>query len=116
MTIIKYAAIILLSSIAAVGKAQSNYKDTTVSFKVSGVCVQCERRIEKALKVKGVESAKWDVNSKMATVRYLSDAISLEGLYKTVAAAGHDTEKEKATDEVYKALPECCHYRRQPWS
>jgi outer membrane receptor for ferrienterochelin and colicins len=111
MTIIKYAAIILLSFIAAVGKAQSNYKDTTVSFKVFGVCVQCEHRIEKALKVKGVQSAKWDVTSKMVTVSYLPNALTVDKLHNIVAAAGHDTEKEKASDEVYKALPECCHYR-----
>src|SRR5690242_9359262 len=110
MKFIKYAAIILLSLVGSIVKAQSNYKDTTVSFKVFGVCVQCERRIEKALKIKGVESAKWDVNTKMATVSYLPGLISLDGLYKTVEGVGHDTEKEKADDEVYKALPECCHY------
>ncbi|MGZ3938500.1 MAG: TonB-dependent receptor domain-containing protein [Flavisolibacter sp.] len=111
MRFIKYTAIILLSLVGSMVKAQSNYKDTTVSFKVFGVCVQCERRIEKSLKIKGVESAKWDVNTKMATVSYLPDVISLDGLYKTVESVGHDTEKEKADDEVYKALPECCHYR-----
>jgi len=111
MRLIIYAAIILLSLAGSTVKAQSNHKDTTVSFKVFGVCVQCERRIEKSLKIKGVESAKWDVNTKMATVSYLPDVISLDGLYKTVESVGHDTEKEKADDEVYKALPECCHYR-----
>jgi outer membrane receptor for ferrienterochelin and colicin/copper chaperone CopZ len=111
MNLIKYAAIILLGSISLVVNAQSNYKDTTVSFKVFGVCVQCEHRIEKALKIKGVQSANWNVNTKMLSVRYLSQTISLDQLHKTVAAAGHDTEKEKASDEVYKALPECCHYR-----
>ncbi|MGZ3844538.1 MAG: TonB-dependent receptor domain-containing protein [Flavisolibacter sp.] len=111
MRFIKYAAIILLSLAGSMVKAQTSYKDTTVSFKVFGVCVQCERRIEKSLKIKGVESAKWDVNTKMATVSYLPDVISLDGLYKTVESVGHDTEKEKADDEVYKALPECCHYR-----
>ena len=107
----KYTAIILLSLTAAIVKAQSSNKDTTISFKVFGVCVQCEHRIEKALKIKGVQSADWDVNSKLLTVRYLPGTVSIDQLHKTVANAGHDTEKEKATDEVYKALPECCHYR-----
>src|SRR6476659_4502848 len=101
MILIIYASIILLSLGGSTVKAQSNHKDTTVSFKVFGVCVQCERRIEKSLKIKGVESAKWDVNTKMATVSYLPDVISLDGLYKTVESVGHDTEKEKADDEVY---------------
>jgi Cu(I)/Ag(I) efflux system membrane fusion protein len=29
-----------------------------------------------------------------------------------IAKNGHDTEKYKAPDEVYKQLPECCLYRK----
>lgn len=61
--------------------------------------------------MKGVRSASWNVETKMLTVAYSSALVSLDGIHHTVASVGHDTEKEKAKDEVYKALPECCHYR-----
>ena len=32
-------------------------------------------------------------------------------IQKAIAKAGHDTEKFKAPDKVYKQLPECCLYR-----
>src|SRR5215203_2810480 len=111
MKLIKNAAVCLLTLIGSISDAQSNNKDTTVSFKVFGVCVQCEHRIEKALKIKGVKSADWNVSTQLLTVHYLHEKISIDQLHKQVAAVGHNTEKEHAKDEVYQALPECCHYR-----
>src|SRR5689334_5821490 len=111
MKFITYILITILGLTGTPVNAQSQYKDTSVSFRVFGVCVQCKHRIEKALKINGVQSASWDVDSKMLSVRYVPETVSLDQLHKTIAAAGHDTEKEKATDEAYKALPECCHYR-----
>jgi len=110
MNLVKYAAFILLVLSGTVVNAQSD-KDTTVSFKVFGVCGQCERRIEKSLKIKGVQSADWDVSTQMLTVKFKPQSITINQLHKTVAAVGHDTEMEKADDEVYQALDECCHYR-----
>lgn len=107
----KYLCIILMSIFSSVVYAQSNTTDTTVSFKVAGACAQCKQRIQKSLKIKGVRLANWNVETKMLTVTYAPSMISVDQLYQTVAKAGHDTEKNKATDESYKALPECCHYR-----
>jgi outer membrane cobalamin receptor len=109
MDFVKYAAIILLNLLGSNAVAQS--KDTTVSFHVSGVCIQCKQRIEKGLKIKGVRSAAWNVGTQILSVRFMPEVISIDRLHKTVAGLGHDTEKEKAADAVYKALPECCHYR-----
>ena len=39
------------------------------------------------------------------------DKTSIETISKAIAAAGHDTDKDKAPDEVYNALPACCKYR-----
>ena len=112
MKIIKYfiALCLFVSGYAGYGQS-SKPLDTTATFKVFGVCGQCKQRIQKALKVKGVEVATWDVETKMLTVTYQPALISLQGLHHTVAAVGHDTEQEKATDAAYKALPECCRYR-----
>jgi outer membrane receptor for ferrienterochelin and colicin len=90
--------------------AQTN-TDTTVTFKVFGACEQCKQRIEDALHMKGVSAAAWDVDTKMLTATYKPQAVSLNDLHKKVAAVGHDTEIEKAKDNVYRNLPDCCHYR-----
>lgn len=91
--------------------AFSQSKDTTVTFGVNGLCVQCKQRIEGSLKIKGVRSSKWDVGTKMLTVKYDPEIFSVDQLEKKVAAIGHDTEHEKADDAVYEALDECCLYR-----
>jgi outer membrane receptor for ferrienterochelin and colicins len=101
---------ILLVSLRAT-IAQSNKKDSTTSFKVQGVCGMCENRIEKALKIKGVKSANWDVDTKMLSLVFDPSRISLEKVHFVLAGVGHDTELEKAKESTYKALPDCCHYR-----
>ncbi|RYY47386.1 MAG: hypothetical protein EOO06_12620, partial [Chitinophagaceae bacterium] len=112
MQLKKYFSLIALSVLSWMSlSAQPGKQDTTISFKASGVCVQCKQRIQKSLKIKGVQSASWDVDSKMVTVTYAPSIVSEDQLQETVASVGHDTEKRKAKDEVYKALPECCHYR-----
>jgi Cu(I)/Ag(I) efflux system membrane fusion protein len=37
---------------------------------------------------------------------------SLEAISKAIAQVGHDTEFDKAPDDVYNALPGCCKYRK----
>ncbi len=109
---IKYLSIVLLGLLSFLAvNAQSNSTDTTVSFKVNGTCGQCKQRIQKALKIKGVQSATWDVATQMLTATYTPSVISLDKLHEIVAGVGHDTEKKKASDKVYKALPDCCLYR-----
>ncbi|MGV3527758.1 MAG: TonB-dependent receptor domain-containing protein [Flavisolibacter sp.] len=85
--------------------------DTTASIWVNGVCGQCEQRIEKALKIKGVSTAKWDIPSQQLTVTYDPSRLSLNDIHQKMADIGHDTELKKAKDDVYQALPDCCHYR-----
>jgi outer membrane receptor for ferrienterochelin and colicins len=84
---------------------------TKANIHVDGVCVQCKHRIEKALKLKGVQSAVWDVSTHQLSLSYDPAIVSMEQIQDKIAAAGHDTELKKAKDETYNALPECCHYR-----
>lgn len=83
----------------------------TDTFLVQGVCVSCEKRIEKALKIKGIKSAQWEVETKMLTVNYNPSIIKLEGIHSKMAEVGHDTELKKAKEDVYNALPDCCLYK-----
>ena len=87
--------------------------DHKTEFKVYGACGMCEARIEKAAKsVDGVEAADWNRETKMLTIEYDSGKVNLDDVHKKIAEAGHDTDKVRAKDEVYKALPACCHYER----
>ena len=82
-------------------------------FKVSGNCDMCKERIETAAKsVSGVASAEWDVESKIMKVNFDGAKTNSDNIQKAITMAGHDTEKYKAPDNVYKELPECCLYRK----
>lgn len=83
-----------------------------VMLKVQGNCDMCKVRIEKAATgVKGVSSAMWDSKKKELHLNYDSAKTTLETISKAIAKAGHDTEKHKADNKVYDALPNCCKYR-----
>lgn len=82
-------------------------------FKVSGNCEMCKDRIEKAAKsVSGVAMAEWDSEKQLIHVHFDEAKTNTDAIQKAIARAGHDTEKFKSPDEVYKALPECCLYRK----
>ena len=87
--------------------------DTTIRFSVSGKCAMCKERIEKAVKGKGVESASWDIPSKILTLRYNPGAVTIESIHQRIADAGHDTELKKSSDDAYNKLPDCCRYRTE---
>lgn len=90
---------------------KANVENT--SFKVSGNCEMCKARIEKVVnQLEGVNSATWDIETKMLNVSYNKDKIKLSAIHKVIAKVGHDTEKESATMEAYNTLPPCCQYSR----
>ncbi len=113
MTIKQYLVALCFCFIGIAANGQEHktvLKDTATTFKVFGVCEQCKQRIEGALKVKGIKSAVWNIDSKMLSVSYSPSKISLEKIHNRIAA-GHDTYLKKANDAAYNALPKCCYYR-----
>ena len=89
-------------------------KPKPVTFKVYGECSMCKHRIENALKVDGIKSASWNVDTKILTVQYVltADITGENKIHELIASVGHDTDKYKASNEVYNNLPGCCHYER----
>ncbi len=84
------------------------------SFKVSGNCGMCKRKIESALKdVTGVLSATWNVDSKMLQIEYNPHNITLTQVKQKIADVGYDTETIKAKKADYDGLPGCCQYERE---
>lgn len=110
-TIILSALLSVVGLFHSVTASTTHYEKTT--FKVSGNCEMCKSRIEAALKKNSaVQSATWDVTTKTVTIMYNPHSISVDQLHQLIADAGHDTDKVKATDTSYKALPGCCKYKR----
>ncbi len=108
--------IVLVASFDTTLSAQTSVKTSgqkkTETIKVWGNCELCKARIEKAVKEEGVESASWDQKTKLLTVTFEPSKTTIDALEKKIALAGHDTEKYRADDKVYNALPSCCHYER----
>lgn len=81
-------------------------------FYVGGSCGMCKDRIEKTAKsVSGVLGAVWDQEKQELHLDFDPEKTSTDDVAKAIAAVGHDTEKFKADDSVYNALPACCFYR-----
>jgi len=108
MKSLKLFAVTLMITATTVAFAQ----DKTETFKVSGVCSMCKKKIENAAKGPGVKSFTWNEETKLAKVTYNTKMVSIADLQKKIAAAGYDTEKFKAADKAFKNLPECCQYDR----
>jgi mercuric ion binding protein len=88
-------------------------KNEKASFEVLGNCGMCKDRIEKAaISVKGVKYASWDIPSGQLRLVYNGLKTNLDSIEKQIAASGHDSERHKATAEIYEQLPACCKYVR----
>jgi len=90
-------------------------KTERTSFVVKGNCKMCKKRIEKAaLSLKGVKMATWDIPSNMIDIIYDNKKLELNDIHNKISSVGHDTDKAKASEDVYDELPMCCHYRTEP--
>lgn len=89
--------------------SQSVKKET---FKVSGECGMCKKKIETAAKGAGASYASWNADSKQLTVKYKSASADASKIQQSISAAGYDTPGFKASDKAYKSLHECCQYDR----
>lgn len=79
---------------------------------VQGLCGMCKERIETTAKdVPGVSSAVWDGTTKELHLDFDPAQTDLDQISRAIAKAGHDTDKHKADQKTYDALPACCKYR-----
>lgn len=89
-----------------------NHSKGENEFFVKGNCESCKARIEKAAKSAGANSAEWSAEKQTVTLNIDSSKTSADQILKKIAEIGHDNEKYKTTDDVYKKLPGCCLYDR----
>jgi copper chaperone CopZ len=105
---IKFTVLALLLFSSSEVKAQ---KTVETSFQVSGICEMCKARIEKAVDVKGVKSADYDLDTHTLTLAYSSKIISESDIHQLLNEVGHDTEKSTCSEEQYDRVHGCCKYR-----
>jgi periplasmic mercuric ion binding protein len=111
-TIIHLSILFIFTISFAYGQTDKKKPTEEISFEVSGVCNMCKTRIEEAaLYTAGVKFAEWNKKTQMLKVAYKTKKVDENTIHKNIAAAGHDTEEVKATDEAYAKLPGCCKYR-----
>ena len=107
----KYLIVILLTLFSFSAYSQKQHLKTE-KFIVYGNCGQCKDRIEGTLKKLGAYQANWNEETNLLTVSFDSSKLSKLIIQKKLANIGHDSEGFTANDEVYKKLPDCCHYER----
>jgi mercuric ion binding protein len=105
-----FSLITLFLAIADLSFAQ---KIKTETFKVSGECGMCKKKIEKAAKEAGATSAVWNTQTKALKVTYSVTATSVSSIQQKIAGVGYDTPQYKATEDAYNGLDACCQYDRQ---
>ncbi len=111
--VFKIDAAAQLAGLPSMMNAPDKKHEEQTSFTVAGNCEMCKNRIEKAaLSIFGVSNAIWLADKQTLSVKYNSEKTGTDVIQKAVATSGHDTEKYKASDEVYKNLPNCCQYER----
>jgi Cu(I)/Ag(I) efflux system membrane fusion protein len=93
--------------------ASTSVRSEHAMISVQGLCGMCKERIENAAKsVDGVLSASWDAETLLLHLDFYPSETNEDEIGKAVAKAGHDTDKYKADDSTYGALPGCCKYRK----
>ena len=106
----KYISSILVVVITTICIA-SSYGQEKLTIRVSGACDMCKDRIESTAKnVIGITNAEYDLKKQELSLETQSLFIKNE-LISALLKVGHDTEGQKASDDIYEALPSCCHYR-----
>lgn len=102
---------LFITSLFALILSFNSFAQQDTTLLVNGVCGMCKSTIESACELDGVESASWDVETKVLTLSFDPAAVSLEVINAAVNESGYDTEFSTAPEEAYQALHGCCHYR-----
>lgn len=92
--------------------AGTEHHDEHAMLGVQGLCEMCKENIETAAKsVEGVSTAQWNPDKKELHLHFNPQQTNIDAISKAIAKVGYDTERDKAEQAVYDALPACCKYR-----
>lgn len=106
--------IIIILAVAFISSATFAQTKTDTIY-AKGNCEHCKDRIETSVKgMKGIVEATWDPSFARLITTYNTAEVSNPEIQKMMASVGHDTDLFRADDKVYKSLPACCKYERDP--
>lgn len=106
--IICLAVLVMLVVSCSMSKGTGDNKETA-SIKTNAECGMCKEKIEGKLNYeKGIVFAELDVSSKVVTVKYKSDVITLEQIRVIISDLGYDADEVKANLNAQNNLPACC--------
>ncbi len=77
-------------------------------FKVHGNCGGCKATIEKAAMIDGVTKADWSVETKMLSLTYDSETVSLDDIYQKIADTGYSFDRIEAKSSDCQEKPTNC--------
>ena len=81
----------------------------TAKIMTNAECGMCKEKIEGALNFeKGIVFAELDVPSKVVTVKFKNDVITLEKIRVIISELGYDADEVKANTTAQSNLPACC--------
>lgn len=104
---------ILLYLFFATSSCEAQIKNAkTEKLTIYGNCGMCEKKIEGAGNIKSISKVEWNKDTKLATLTFNSNETSVDEILKRIASAGYDSDKFRASDEVYNNLHGCCQYDR----
>jgi mercuric ion binding protein len=100
---------VLLGLFACSTTKDAASKKQTVQLMTNAECGTCKSIMEKELNyVKGISFAELDVASKVLTVKYSPDKISLDEIKVLVSQIGYNADDVKADPQAQSKLPACC--------
>jgi copper chaperone CopZ len=102
----------LLAAFVFTTTAKAQTQDTTikeVKILTSAVCDHCKSKIEKKVnKLDGIESLELDVTTKILTVKYDSDLVTVAQIKTSITKAGYSADEIPADKDAFNNLPKCC--------
>ncbi len=101
--------LLLILVIAFVTLSFKQKETKEVIIKTSAECNMCKERIEEKLNyTKGINYVNLEVSTKLLTVKYKTDKITLEKIKEIISNLGYDADDVKANVESLEKLPNCC--------
>ncbi len=81
----------------------------TAKIMTNAECGMCKEKIEGGLNFeKGIVFAELDVPSKVVTVKFKNDVITLDKIRVIISELGYDADEVKANTTAQSNLPACC--------
>lgn len=81
----------------------------TIKVKTDAVCGHCKERIEgNVLKIKGVKTAKLDLETKVLTVTFTKDKTDAAAIKKAITDTGYSADEIAGNEKTRTSLPHCC--------